>query len=107
MLRYLPHPAEIILCDVYSKFDFLSQTRQKIIDEFDFRGKVHIALSQPTVPPEIYKATLIIGATNVPDILDITQLQPGTMIVDDSAPHCFRLEDAIQRFEEHADILFL
>ena len=50
---------------------------------------------------------LIIGATNVPDILDITQLQPGTMIVDDSAPHCFRLEDAIERFEEHTDILFM
>ena len=106
MLRYLPHPKEIILCDVYSKLNYLSETRQKVIHEFGFQGKVHIAPSKLHAPPEIYQATLIIGATSVPDILDIAQLQPGTMIVDDSGPHCFIVNAAIQRFEEHADILF-
>ncbi|MEG3972231.1 hypothetical protein QUA00_32105, partial [Microcoleus sp. T2B6] len=55
---------------------------------------------------EIYDATLIIGATNVPDILDIDRLKPGTLIVDDSGPHCFSPEQAIKRFEKHKDILF-
>nr|VFJ48112.1 MAG: hypothetical protein BECKFM1743A_GA0114220_1005511 [Candidatus Kentron sp. FM]VFJ48775.1 MAG: hypothetical protein BECKFM1743C_GA0114222_1006311 [Candidatus Kentron sp. FM]VFK09433.1 MAG: hypothetical protein BECKFM1743B_GA0114221_101052 [Candidatus Kentron sp. FM] len=31
---------------------------------------------------------------------------PGTLIADDSAPHCFDVEQAFQRAEEHADILF-
>ncbi|MDF5733215.1 MAG: condensation domain-containing protein, partial [Rhizonema sp. PD38] len=44
--------------------------------------------------------------SNVPDILDLTRVKPGTMIVDDSAPHCFPLELAIQRFQEQEDILF-
>jgi hypothetical protein len=49
---------------------------------------------------------LIIGATNVPDVLDISRLKPGTMIVDDSGPHCFKPEQAIRRFEEQGDVLF-
>jgi hypothetical protein len=28
------------------------------------------------------------------------------MIVDDSGPHCFALQQAIRRFEDHGDILF-
>ncbi len=49
---------------------------------------------------------MIVGATNVPNVLDIMQVKPGTLIVDDSGPHCFSTEQAIQRFEEREDILF-
>ena len=54
----------------------------------------------------MYESTLIIGATNVPNVLDITQVQPGTLIVDDSGPHCFDSELAIQRLQQQEDILF-
>ena len=49
---------------------------------------------------------MIVGATNVPDVLDITRVQPGTLIVDDSGPHCFSVPSAIERFQRQADILF-
>ncbi|OAD20995.1 amino acid adenylation domain-containing protein [Candidatus Thiomargarita nelsonii] len=42
----------------------------------------------------------------MPDVLDISQVQSGTLIVDDSGPHCFKSELAIKRFQEHQDILF-
>ena len=34
------------------------------------------------------------------------QIRPGTVIVDDSGPHCFNADEAVQRFKAHEDILF-
>jgi amino acid adenylation domain-containing protein len=99
MLSVLNHPAEIILCDI--KREVLT----KIKDELNFNGKILVSEGN-TVPEEIYDASLIIGATNVPHILDINKVKSGTMIVDDSAPHCFVPEIAIERFKNKADILF-
>ena len=47
------------------------------------------------MPPDVYEASFVVGATNAPDILDVDRLQPGTLIVDDSAPHCFRSDKAL------------
>ena len=49
---------------------------------------------------------MIVGATNVPDVLDVARLASGTILVDDSAPHCFPLAAAARRLEQHGDILF-
>lgn len=107
MLKILPHPSEILLCDIYHKQNVLEDIREEIINQLDFRGEIRIIASQnETAPAAIYESSLIVGATNVPNILDINKLKPGTMIVDDSSPHCFAPETAIQRFEEQADILF-
>ncbi|PSB51012.1 non-ribosomal peptide synthetase [filamentous cyanobacterium Phorm 6] len=108
MLKCLPHPQSIIVCDIYSKLESLQNLQRELSGDLGFRGSVQIATSSSSseLPPEIYDATLIIGATNVPDILDIDRLKPGTLIVDDSGPHCFSPEQAIKRFEKHKDILF-
>ena len=107
MLHTLPHPAELLLCDVYQKSRDLETIRQTVIETFGYQGSVRIAASSgAAVPLAFYAATLIVGATNVPDILDINLVRPGTLIVDDSAPHCFSPERAIQRFEQHRDLLF-
>lgn len=106
MLKSLPHPAEIILCDLYSKHSDLEKLKKEIVTDFGFQGRISITEARAEAPPEIYKATLIIGATNVPDVLDVTRVRPGVLIVDDSGPHCFKPELAIRRFEQKGDILF-
>jgi amino acid adenylation domain-containing protein len=108
MLKCLPHPQSIVLCDIYSKLESIQNIQRELNDDLGFRGSVQIATSSSSseLPPEIYDATLIVGATNVPDILDIKQVKPDTLIVDDSGPHCFDAEQAIQRFEEQKDIWF-
>ncbi|WP_426558532.1 amino acid adenylation domain-containing protein [Dapis sp. BLCC M172] len=106
MLKCLPHPQEITLCDIYSKWEFLENIQQDLVQKFGFKGQINLALSKTIVPEQIYESTLIVGATNVPDVLDIMQVKPGTLIVDDSGPHCFSVEQAIQRFQEREDILF-
>jgi hypothetical protein len=42
----------------------------------------------------------------VPNAIDIERLRPGTVIVDDSFPPAFPLEQAITRLEARCDVLF-
>src|SRR5205823_5878479 len=37
--------------------------------------------------------------------LDIWRVRPGTLIVDDSGPHCFDTAEAIARMEQQGDVL--
>src|SRR5262249_8272653 len=104
LIRCLPHPAEIRLCDVYSKRVSLLDLRRELTEELDFRGPVHVLESRGTVPPGLYESSLLVGATNVPDILDVDRLAPGTLLVDDSSPHCFRPDRAARRPRQQQDI---
>ena len=106
MLECLPHPREIILCDIYARSEQLDAIRNELIADFQFRGAVQLAPVRGDIPVDVYRASLIVGATNVPDVLDIDRVLPGTIIVDDSAPHCFSTLGAIARSEEKADIVF-
>ena len=106
VLKCLPHPPEIVLCDLYSKAEALEQVAQQLRTELGYRGVLRTARWQRQVPADFYEASLIIGATNVPDVLDIAALKAGTLVVDDSGPHCFDIQSAIRRLEERGDILF-
>ena len=106
LLRCLPHPAEIRLCDVYGKRDALFALRREAAEELGYRGPVHVLEARGAVPPEVYESSLLVGAANVPDILDVERLAPGALVVDDSSPHCFRTDRAIRRLRERRDLLF-
>lgn len=106
MLQLLPHPAEIILCDLAVRHEHLYAIQETIIHQYGYRGPVRVLESHSQVPAAIYEASMIVGATNVPDVVDVDRLQPGTMLVDDSAPHCFNSAMAIERLSFHKDILF-
>jgi len=105
LLSCLPHPARLSLCDVYSKLESLESLRRELIDELGYRGEVRLLASRHEVPAELYEASVIVGATNVAEILDINRLAPGSIVVDDSAPHAFDPEAALRRFHERGDIL--
>jgi thioester reductase-like protein len=105
LLESRPHPAEILLCDVYSKREALHRIEMQVRG-VGYRGPVRICEAGAELLPGVYDATLFVGATNVPDILDVDRLAPGTLIVDDSAPHCFRTDAAIRRLRTRCDTLF-
>ena len=105
MLSCLPHPARLSLCDLYSRQETLEALRHELIDELGYRGEVRLLASGHEVPDALYEAGLIVGATNVGGILDIGRVAPGTIVVDDSAPHAFRSDEAMRRFAERGDIL--
>ncbi|MBN3907844.1 MAG: hypothetical protein HWQ35_15155 [Nostoc sp. NMS1] len=62
MLKCLPHPKEIILCDIYSKLEYLKEIRQELFRDLGFQGDVRIAGTQTKVPPEIYDATFLLSS---------------------------------------------
>jgi len=106
MLRCRPHPETLLLCDIYQKQAELELLQRELVTASGFKGTIQIIASPGAVPSELYTATTIVGATNVPNILDITRVNSGTLIVDDSAPHCFDPDQARRRFEAEQDILF-
>ncbi|MBF0622398.1 MAG: amino acid adenylation domain-containing protein [Magnetococcales bacterium] len=106
MLDVLAHPKSLMLCDVAGKQTFLKQLADEVRDQYGFEGDISLLEGQSQAPDAIYEATVIIGATSVTDVLDVARLKPGTIIVDDSAPHCFAKDKAIERFKNQSDLLF-
>jgi len=106
LLRVAGHPRTLTLCDVYGARPRLVSVQRELTEDLGYRGKVVIAYSDRVAPVALYHASLIVGATNVANIVDVGALRPGTIVVDDSAPHCFPVAVAIDRLERSGDILF-
>ncbi len=105
MVSCLRHPASITLCEAYGKVDILHAARAELAG-LGYCGQVRTVRSNGRLPNELYDATLIVGATNAPNLLDLDRIRPGTLIVDDSAPHCFTADHAFERFERDRDLVF-
>ncbi len=108
LLETLPKPKELILCDLYSKKNAIEKVKKEIAAHYLDSDRISIVTSRSSkqIAKKIYDTDIIIGATSVPNILEIDKVKPGTLLIDDSAPHCFCPEEAIKRFEKRGDILF-
>lgn len=105
LLEVLPHPGKIILCDPYQTDVRMSEYRDEI-REAGYRGDVDIVKNGGALPPEVYQGSLVVASSNLPGVLDIASLKPGSLVVDYSFPPVFRIEDAVRRFQSEGDILF-
>src|SRR5260370_11032224 len=106
LLSVMDHPASIRLCDVYDRRTHLGQLAGEISGQLGFRGEVDVLCGKGAVHDGIYGASLIVGATSVPNVLDVSRLRPGTLIADDSGPHCFDSDDAMDRVRRSGDLVF-
>lgn len=106
LLQVAPHPRRLLLCDLASKLAQLQTAVSTMVEEVGFQGEIQMVPVYQEIPAAFYDASLIVGATNVPDVLDVARLQPGTLLVDDSGPPCFNLPAAITRLGEQGDLLF-
>lgn len=105
LLSRLPHPRAITLCDLYSRRDRLDALA-RVARALGFRGDLRVLQSDGPVPVEFYRVSCIVGAASaVPNVLDIRRLRPGTIVVDDSAPHCFDDVAAVGRMNEQRDVV--
>jgi acyl transferase domain-containing protein len=105
-LDVLPHPRSLTLCDVYAKKDELAALAKGLKERHNYRGPVRVLTSERGLPDGLFEATTILTAVSVPDVIDVSRLRPGTIIVDDSYPPGFSLERGIQRAEADADLFF-
>ncbi|WP_430790757.1 amino acid adenylation domain-containing protein [Actinoplanes sp. G11-F43] len=92
-------PAGLILCDLPASAARLTE----------LAATVEIPVETATDGPEaIYRADVIIAATSGgPSTVDVDRLKPGTILVDDSFPHCFDTAKAMARMRERGDVLIV
>ncbi|NRB45709.1 MAG: amino acid adenylation domain-containing protein, partial [Verrucomicrobiales bacterium] len=105
MLDVLPHPRGIIMSDLYRQEDRLEELQDRLLAS-GFVGEIDICSSRGKLPDKVYESGLIIAASNVPNIIDVEKVRPGTMIVDYSFPSSFNLIDAARRTEQEGDLIF-
>tara|TARA_B100000427_G_scaffold329834_1_gene348346 strand:- start:11910 stop:13142 length:1233 start_codon:yes stop_codon:yes gene_type:complete len=104
ILTTLPHPKEIILCDIPAMKNLINKLISDI-KQLGYQGKITYFESKENAPEKFYKASVIIGATNQANILKINKLNPNTIVIDDSIPHCFDADQAYQRMQTKKDII--
>lgn len=104
MLDKLPTPARLALCDVPAKQADMEALALEISSAY--RCDVRCVVSSGArVPDDVYQCTLVVGATNVPNVIEVGRLRPGTLLVDDSFPHCFDVSLARDRIRDRGDLL--
>jgi acyl carrier protein len=101
MLDVLPHPLELNLCDPFRRTEYFAELELTLRNDHGYEGTLNVVDSATG----FYDASVIVGATNVQNVMDVASLAPGTLIVDDSAPHCLNGPEALARFSEKQDIL--
>ncbi|MFE2182109.1 hypothetical protein [Streptomyces sp. NPDC059455] len=101
-------PAHLLLCDVAGSAPRLRALAAELRGN-GLAGSVATAESAPGLPSAVYEADLIItavsGGSGGTAVLDIDRLRPGTVVVDDSFPHCFDTARALARMRERCDVL--
>lgn len=107
LLNMVGHPATITLCDVAGSADRLAALAATLSREFDYQGNVRIIEGSDQLPRELYQLDLLVGATSRPNVLEVDRLAPGMIVVDDSFPPCFVVDQAIERMRTAQDVLLV
>ncbi len=107
LLATQAHPASLILVDRMGSVQRLKDLAERLSREHQYSGAIKVLQSQQGLPPEVYQADLIISAVSARQVIEIANLRPGTVLVDDSFPHCFDVKAAITRMQQQSDVLVL
>ncbi|MFI2351764.1 amino acid adenylation domain-containing protein [Streptomyces sp. NPDC019443] len=98
-------PARLLLCDVAGSGPRLKELAENLCTR-GLAAAAETVESDPALPNAVYEADLVITAVSGgKTVLDIERLRPGTIVVDDSFPHCFDTASAITRMRRQRDVL--
>ena len=102
-LATLGAPRRLILADLISKEPAVRELGDLLrVDNPSLDVSFANAANMPN---PLYEASLIIGCTSTPNVLQVARLRPGCIIVDDSVPHCFDVVKAFDRIRATMDLL--
>lgn len=107
LLKTLPHPHSLILCDTTGNLPRLKALAQSLTEDLGYQGTIGVIASEGKVPAALYQAQVIVAATSSPDIIEVERLQARTIVVDDSFPACLDTSAAIQRMQRAGDVLIV
>ena len=99
-------PARLLLCDVAGSGPRLAELAGELAAVTTTELSWHE--SDPRLPAAVYAADLIIAAVSGSGaLLQVERLRPGTVVVDDSFPHCFDTAAAQRRMRDRRDVLLV
>ncbi|MEU2074854.1 amino acid adenylation domain-containing protein [Streptomyces sp. NPDC013489] len=101
-------PARLLLCDVPGSAERLRTLAEGLIARGLARNvEVHES-GRSALPAAVYEAGLLVTAVSGGGaLLDVSRLRPGTIVVDDSFPHCFDTTKALARMRDRRDVLIV
>ncbi|MFB7406870.1 amino acid adenylation domain-containing protein [Streptomyces sp. NPDC056202] len=101
-------PARLLLCDVPGSAERLRTLADGLIARGLARNvEVHES-GRSALPAAVYEADLLVTAVSGGGaLLDVSRLRPGTIVVDDSFPHCFDTTKALARMRDRRDVLIV
>ncbi|MEU6547782.1 amino acid adenylation domain-containing protein [Streptomyces sp. NPDC046859] len=98
-------PAHLVLCDLPGSGPRLQRLAAELTDLHPGLS-VRIVESGPELPDEVYAGEVIVTAVSgASELVDVGRLRPGTVLVDDSFPHCFDTARALERMTARGDVL--
>ncbi|WP_406208614.1 amino acid adenylation domain-containing protein [Streptomyces sp. NBC_01017] len=102
-------PARLLLCDLPGSTPRLERLAADLASAYPPPAMlVQVVESGPTLPAEVYGADVIVTAVSgASTLLDVDRLRPGTIVVDDSFPHCFDTGRALDRMSREQDVLVI
>jgi predicted amino acid dehydrogenase len=107
LLAQAGSPKALVLCDVPSRSHHLA-TLALALTADGYPGPVTVTCSDSSLTAEVYGSDVIIAAVSGgQQTVDVDRLRPGTIVVDDSFPHCFDIGTVRRRMARHGDILVL
>ncbi|MFF5483117.1 amino acid adenylation domain-containing protein [Streptomyces sp. NPDC012935] len=100
-------PARLLLCDLPGSTPRLERLAADLASEYPPASMpVEVVESGLTLPAKVYEADVIVTAVSgASTLLDVDRLRPGTIVVDDSFPHCFDTGRALDRMSREQDVL--
>ena len=98
-------PARLLLCDLPGS---TARLKRLAADLSSGRPAMHVDVAESgrNLPTAVYEADVIVTAVSgATALLDTDRLRPGTIVVDDSFPHCFDTAKALDRMSRDQDVL--
>nr|WP_063835460.1 non-ribosomal peptide synthetase [Streptomyces sp. NRRL S-118] len=100
-------PARLVLCDVPGSGPRLRRLAAELASHVP-GDRITVSESAPTLPGTVYEADVLVTAVSgAAAVIDVDRLRPGTVVVDDSFPHCFDTERALRRMRDRRDVLIV
>ncbi|WP_432192487.1 amino acid adenylation domain-containing protein [Streptomyces sp. bgisy027] len=98
-------PARLLLCDLPGSTERLRRLAAELSSGHPGMP-VEVVESGQALPAAVYGADVIVTAVSgATRLLDVARLRPGTIVVDDSFPHCFDTTSALDRMDRDQDVL--
>jgi predicted amino acid dehydrogenase len=101
-------PTEIVLVDLPAQEQRLESLIEQLKPDLPSSAKLSYVLTggHAILPDDhvVYQSPFVFTATSTPELVDIDKVAPGTLLVDDSQPHCWARAAAWRRFSSKGDI---